>query len=110
MSQDTIEKIEAKLRNSAALDEATRTDLLQMLTTLKGEVAGLATTHSDEAESIAGFAGTSTHEATRANTDQRLLELSLEGLSSSAKEFEVSHPDLVKIVNSMCTMLSNIGI
>lgn len=110
MSQNMIEKIEKKLNDSATLDEAARAELLKMLTTLKEEVGELASTHSEEAESIVGFAGTSTHEAMRSKTDPQLLELSLKGLSSSAKEFEVSHPRLVKIVNSMCTMLSDLGI
>jgi len=34
----------------------------------------------------------------------------LQGLSTSAKGFESSHPKLVGIVNSICNTLSNIGI
>ena len=110
MSQNMIEKIEKKLNDSSSLNEATREELLRMLATLKEEVGELASTHGEEAESIAGFAGTSAHEAMRTKTDPQLLELSLKGLSSSAKEFEISHPKLVEIVNSMCTMLSDLGI
>jgi hypothetical protein len=78
--------------------------------TLKSEVAALSKTHGEQAESIAGFADLSTHEATRAEQNPRLLKLSLEGLGSSVKELEDSHPRLVQIVNAISNTLSNLGI
>jgi hypothetical protein len=38
------------------------------------------------------------------------MELSLKGLSSSVEGFEKSHPQLVQVVNRICTTLSNLGI
>ena len=67
-------------------------------------------TQQEQAQSIAGFAEVSTHEATRTEQDPELLKLSLEGLGSSVRGFEESHPRLVQIVNSISSTLSNLGI
>ena len=110
MIEDTVGKIEARIRNSTALTEEKRGELLQLLGTLKSEVADLSQTHGEEAQSIAGFTEVSTHEATRTSQDQRLLRLSLEGLGSSVQGFEQSHPRLVQIVKAISNTLSHLGI
>jgi Mg2+ and Co2+ transporter CorA len=110
MIEDTIGKIEAKIQSAEAIKEDRRHELVQLLGTLKAEVAELSKTHGEQAESIAGFAELSTHEATRTEQNPRLLRLSLEGLSSSVSELEKSHPRLVQIVNAISNTLSNLGI
>lgn len=110
MLNDTISKIEAKLQNSSSITGEQRTELLHLLSTLKKEVAALSRTHDEQAQSIAGFAELSTHEATREEKNPELLKLSVQGLSSSVDGFEKSHPQLVALVNRICTALSNMGI
>jgi hypothetical protein len=110
MIEDTIVKIEAKIQGADAIKEERRRELLELLGTLKSEVADLARTHGDQAQSIAGFTEISTHEATRTEQNPELLKLSLEGLSSSVEGFEKSHPRLVHIVNAISNTLSNLGI
>lgn len=110
MIEDTIEKIEARLQHADSLPEDKRAELRQLFATLKAEVAKLPRTHAEQAESIAGFADISTHEATREQQNPELLKLSLSGLSSSVEEFEKSHPKLVQIVNAISNALSNLGI
>ena len=110
MIEDTIGKIEAKLQSAEALKDDKRRELTQLLGTLKAEVAELSKTHHEQAQSIAGFAEVSTHEATRTEQNPHLLKLSLEGLSSSVAELRESHPRLVQIVNTISNMLSNLGI
>jgi hypothetical protein len=110
MLHDTIGQIEAKLHDAASLKPGQREELLALLATLKAEVAGLSSTHADEARSIAGYAGVSAHEATRAHKNETLLEHSVEGLRASVTGFEESHPKLVDIVNRVATTLSNLGI
>ena len=111
MIEDTIAKIEGRLQHADALTNDKREELQQLLATLKSEVAKLSKTHAEQAESIAGFADISTHEATREQQNPELLKLSLNGLtSSSVEEFEKSHPKLVQIVNSISNALSNLGI
>ena len=110
MIEDTISKIEQQLNAAKAIKPERRAELLKLLETLKAEVSGLSATHGEQAASIARFTEVSAHEATRSTQDQQLLDLSLEGLRSSARDFEQSHPRLVQIVNSISNTLSNLGI
>ena len=110
MIEDTLGKIEDRIRSTEAVQEDRRQELLQLLRTLKSEVAELSKTHGEQAQSIAGFTDLSTHEATRAEQDPELLKLSLEGLGSSVRGFEESHPRLVQIVNDISSTLSSLGI
>ena len=110
MLQETISKIEARLKNAGTLKDDQKTELLQLLSTLKGEITTLSDTHGERAQSIAGFTEVSTHEATRAEKHPELLKLSVQGLASSVEGFEKSHPSLVALVNRIATTLSNMGI
>ena len=109
MIDDTIGKIETKIQNADTIKEDRRRELLDLLGTLKSEVAQLSETHGEEAQSIAGFTEVSAHEATRTEQNPELLKLSLEGLTSSVQGFESSHPRLVHIVNAISSTLANLG-
>jgi uncharacterized membrane protein YccC len=108
--RDTIERIEARLRGAEKMSDETRAELLALLQELKDEVSGLADTHADQVQSIAGFAQMSAHEATREAPNEQALRHSLGGLEASVSEFEQSHPQLVAVVNRVCQALSNLGI
>jgi len=110
MIEDIIGKIEARIQGADAIKEDRRRELLDLLGTLKSEVAKLSRTHGEQAQSIAGFTEVSTHEATRSEQDPELLRLSLKGLASSVQNLEQSHPRLVQIVNGLSNTLSNLGI
>jgi hypothetical protein len=110
MIKETITSIEEKLAKDPAVPEAKRQELIDLLSILRSEVDELAKTHTEQAESISHFARASAHEATRKQKDPQLLKLSLKGLTSSAEGFEVSHPELVEIVNRISHILSNMGI
>ena len=71
MIEDTIGKIEDRLRSTDAVKEDRRRELLQLLGTLKSEVAELSKTHGEQAQSIAGFTDVSTYEATRAEQNPK---------------------------------------
>ena len=92
------------------MNDERKRELLQLMATLKSEVAELSKTHGEQAQSIAGFTEISAHEATRTEQNPELLKLSLEGLGSSVQGFEESHPRLVQIVNAISSTLSNLGI
>lgn len=110
MLDDTLSKLETRIQNAGTLREENRAELLQLISQLKTEVSGLSKTHQEQAQSIAGFAELSTHEAMRENRNPETLKHSTEGLSSSVDEFEKTHPQLVGIVNRIATTLSNMGI
>ena len=77
---------------------------------MRTEVSHLSKTDAEDAQSIAGFTEVSIHEAIREEKNPQLLDLSLKGLSQLCEKVQNSHPRLVRIVNSICNTLSNIGI
>jgi Domain of unknown function (DUF4404) len=110
MIEDTLSHIEEQIQASDSIKDDRKRELLQLVGKLKSEIATLSQTNSEQAQSIAGFTQMSTHEATRAEQNPELLQLSLKGLSSSVDGFEKSHPKLVQLVNTISNMLSNLGI
>ena len=110
MIEKTISEIEAQIGGAEAVSVERKAELLKLLGTLKTEVAELSKTHGEQADSIAGFARVSAHEATRTEQNAELRELSLKGLRSSAEGFEKSHPRLVQIVNRISQTLADLGI
>jgi hypothetical protein len=110
MIQEAITKIEARIQNAKSLNGEKKKELLDLVSTLKPEVSEFSRTYSEQTQSITGFAEVSIHEAVREKKNPQLLKLSLQGLSTSVKGLEGSHPKLVGIVNTICLTLSNIGI
>jgi hypothetical protein len=110
MNEKTIGEIEARIRSADSINDDRKRELLQLLGTLKSQVGVLGKTHDEQARSIAGFAQLSAHEATRAEQNPQLRELSIQGLRSSVEGFEKSHPQLVEIVNTISNTLSHLGI
>ncbi|MGA2684329.1 MAG: DUF4404 family protein [Verrucomicrobiota bacterium] len=110
MNESNLNEIEEKIREAKSINEERKRELLQLLGTLKSEIVKLSRTHDEQAQSIAGFAELSAHEATRRQQNPQSLQHSLAGLRSSVEGFETSHPQLVRIVNSISNTLSNLGI
>ncbi len=110
MINETIKELEAKIKQSTNISKEKQAELIALLGELKSEILELAKTKREEAESIAGFTRLSTYEAARDKKNPKSLDMSLKGLTSSAEEFEVSHPKLVRMVNAFCDMLAKMGI
>jgi len=110
MIQERLDKIEERLKQSESMKESDKAELLNILNTLRTEIAGLSQTDQEHAESIARFAELSTHEATRNKRSDALFDLSIEGLMTSGRGFEISHPRLVAVINAFCNYLTDMGI
>jgi len=110
MIQDTLNQVRQKIERADSIKEENKQELIRLLTVLQSEVEHLSATDSEHAESIAGLAITSAHEATRKEKQPRLHELSLNALAESVHGFENSHPTLFQTVNAICVALSNLGI
>jgi hypothetical protein len=110
MIQDRIDKIEEKIKQSKEVKENEKDELLNLLTNLRAEIDDFSKTHNEQADSIVRFTELSAHEATRKEKSPELLNLSIEGLTSSIEGFEVSHPRLVGIINRFSTMFYNMGV
>lgn len=110
MVNETLSRIQKTVESTNTVDEQTKRELLQLVSTLKGEIASLAETHQDQAQSIAQFTQVSAHEATREEKNPDLVRHGLDGLAMSVERFEASHPGLVNSVNNLRQMLANIGL
>src|SRR5262245_36269849 len=88
MIDDTIAKIEQRLRDSSSLKEENRTELLKLLASLKSEIGSLSESNKEHAESIAGLAHASTQEAMRKDSNREQLQASLDNLTSSTSSLE----------------------
>ena len=110
MLDETLAKLETNIRASEALQADQKAELLRLLTTLKSEMATLEHTHAERAESVLGLTEKSMHEAIRQPKDPQRAASALQELAASVAELEVSHPQLVNVVNAISVLLSNIGI
>ena len=107
MLDETLTQLETTIRESKTLQADKQAELLRLLTTLKSEIGTLEHTH---AESVVGLAERSVHAATRQPKDPQSADSALQELAESVAELEVSHPQLVNVVNAISVLLSNIGI
>ncbi|MDZ7830429.1 MAG: DUF4404 family protein [Desulfobacterales bacterium] len=110
MLKHTLEKIEAKIKQSPNIPEEKKTEYFDLLKQLNNEINELDKTDHEKAKSVKEFTKAAAHESTREEINPRLFQIALDGLSSSVREFEASHPRLVQTVNSISTFLSKIGI
>ncbi|MBN1129592.1 MAG: DUF4404 family protein [Chitinispirillaceae bacterium] len=110
MAFETIKRIEERIRGNETLPEEKKQELLVLLARLESEVKGLSEAHRDDARSITGYAETLVHEATRGEKNPELLRHSLDGLTLSVRRFEVSHPTLTGLINTIGQTLWKIGI
>jgi hypothetical protein len=93
MIENTIAKIEERLRTDDSLPPEKRLELEQLLAELRRESSALP--------SLA-----------RRNSDESDIDLraAVDRLGTSLTEFEASHPQLVALVNRISTVLANMGI
>ena len=110
MLDETLAKLETNIRASESIQTDKKAELLRLLTTLKSEIATLEHTHAEQAESVRCWAERSMHEAIRQPHDPQLAASALQELAASVAELEVSHPQLVNVVNAISVLLANIGI
>ena len=94
MIEDTIAKIEERLRTAESLPRAERLELEQLLAQLRVEARTLPTLP--------------TPDVSTAPEDD--AQTALDRLQETLTEFETTHPQLVGTVNRISTILANMGI
>ncbi len=110
MSLKKIEAIEKKIEATSQIDAKIKENLLDLMRSLKTELADLKENHPNTAHNIADKTQVSTEKILTSDNKQNELQENIDGLQETVEEFEVSHPKLVQIVNRLCMMLSDIGI
>jgi hypothetical protein len=110
MIPERLAQIEATLRNSANIPEATRQELLELVAGLKAEVGPLSATHGASVDQITGNADAAVQAAMHRQEEPEKAAQAADGLAASVRDFEASHPQLVQIVDRLALTLSNMGI
>lgn len=110
MINETLKRIETSIAGNETLADERKNELIGLVNQLKGEIRELETTHAEDADSIASYTESSVREATRNEPDDVLLQHTLDGLSLSVRRFEVSHPTLMGVINTISQVLSGSGI
>lgn len=109
MIHETIKRIENEIQNNVS-DLNEKNELLNLIDNLKLEIETLKDTHHENARSITQFTEAGVFEGTREERDEELFQHAVDGMKLSVREFEVSHPDLINIINAIGSTLNNIGI
>ena len=110
MPDRTIEHIREKIAE-ANLPDDRKDKLFDLVDELKEELDKIACEHHDEAVHIAKHAEELSLAATDENgVDPEKVGVSASELRNAVGDFEVTHPQLVKAINGICMMLSNLGI
>jgi hypothetical protein len=110
MISERLAKLESMLRDNPNLSEASRRELLDLVTGLRAEVTPLEDTHAESASQIAGSAEAAVQASMKRDEQPEQATVAVEGLAASVREFEASHPRLVEIVDQLTVTLSNMGI
>ena len=110
MLAETLTKLEMNIRQSDTIEADKKEELLRLLSTLQAELATLEPTHAAHAASVVELTERSMHEVIRQTKDPEIIASATQGLSASVEELEVSHPQLVQVVNALSMFLSNMGI
>ncbi len=110
MSLKKIEAIEKKIKAASQIDAKIKEDLLDLIRSLKIELAELKEIHSTTAHNIVEKTQASAEQILISDKKQDELQENIDALKETVTEFEVSHPKLVQVVNRLCMMLSDIGI
>ena len=110
MNRETLLKIESAISKIEAGSSGEKAELVALLKKLKEGLAALPESKIDDVLSVGYFTEAAAHEVTRENSSVQLRNLSISGISYAVKGFEVSHPELVSVVNEICMILARMGI
>ena len=110
MPDRTIEHIREKIAE-ANLPDDRKDKLFDLVDELKEELDKIAEVYREEAVHIAKHAEALSLAVTDENgVDPEKVDVSAAELRDAVGGFEVTHPQLVKVINGICMMLSSLGI
>lgn len=102
MIDDTLQKLEERIRASKRTGEETREELLSLVAELRGELTAAAETHGAQAASVARHAEAVAAGAADTGTAEEIEDTLL--------AFESQHPRLVGLVQRFFRTLSDGGL
>ena len=109
MTDERIQKIKSAVEAADHISPEKKAELLAVIAKLKPEIAKIAQTHQEEAESISRFVEASAHNVATKKEGPERVERVLHKLKQSVEKFEASHPDLTAFVSEYSALLSSYG-
>ncbi len=103
MIEETISKLEARLKNSTAMPVQSRDELLQLLGTLKQELSDLNKAHGGDTEHIIGYTPVPASPPSRPGSEPV-------DVRNFVASVQTSHPQFVSILNRISEILADLGI
>ena len=98
MIEETLRRLEERIRASESAGDNTRADLLDLVAKLRAEFSEVAAAHHDEAAAIARQADLAAQAGPVADIEESMLE------------FDSAHPRLVALFRSLMRTLADAGI
>lgn len=96
MIDETLSKLQARIRAAEGTSDSNRQELLELVAELRSELAAISETHTDDAARLAEH----THAAAEG----------AHGVEDAMMEFETAHPKIVGLVRSFLHTLAEAGI
>ena len=110
MINEILGKIEKVLNGHEKISKSQKEELLKLVEKLKKELNEIAKSQGEKAKSVAAYADLTVNEILRKDRDKLLQDNSLGGLKSAIRHFEISHPELIKTIDSLILYLNNLGL
>jgi hypothetical protein len=109
MIHDVLDQMNELLKQST-LSPLQQKELKQLYQQLREELNTLAKTDPEHSKTIADYTTIATLEALRDDRNLDMVERVKEELLESLEQFEVSHPKLSHVLQTLMTHLSSLGI
>jgi hypothetical protein len=110
MIDDILHKIETILKGAHRLPDIKRETLLKLTDDLRQELKTVSKTREEDATTLALLTKLNIHQKLQETQNPTVTEHISKGLSSALTQFETSNPKLVRVINSISTSLSKLGI
>jgi hypothetical protein len=110
MALERLLHLEARIQESHDLNPQQKEELLQLLAELKEAMADVSISPAVHTHGATRVPERSASQGTRQDTPPHPVRLAMDDLSTSVQALEASHPKFVTTVNTISTVLANMGI
>jgi hypothetical protein len=110
MPIDSLVTLEARIHESPDLNPQQKADLLQRLAELKAALADVSISPGAPMHGTTRVPDRAAPEGTRPDEPHHPVRVAMDDLSTSIKALEAAHPEFVTTVNTISTVLANMGI
>jgi hypothetical protein len=110
MALERLLHLEARIHESPDLNRQQKAELLQRLAELKAAMANVSISPAAHAHGTTSVPDRAAPEGPRPDEPQHPVRLAMDELSTAVQALEAAHPEFVTTVNTLSTVLANMGI